>query len=88
MTCQRADHEGDGMTREQLAKTLRVLRAEKGLSLRQTAKLARVDAHTLGFAERGERMPYDTTLARLAKVYDVPVSRLVGDPNVPLGVGA
>jgi transcriptional regulator with XRE-family HTH domain len=84
MSGRETDQEGDGMTQAQLAKTLRVLRAERGLSLRQAAKLANVDAHTLSFAERGERMPYDTTLARLAKVYGVPVSRLVGDPDIPL----
>jgi transcriptional regulator with XRE-family HTH domain len=69
------------MMHAQLAKTLRVLRAKRGLSLRQAAKQAGVDAHTLSFAERGERMPYDTTLAKLAKFYGIPVATLVGDPN-------
>jgi transcriptional regulator with XRE-family HTH domain len=69
------------MTHAQLAKTLRVLRAKRGLSLRQAAKQAGVDAHTLSFAERGERMPYDTTLAKLAEFYGIPVATLVGDPN-------
>lgn len=70
------------MSRAQLAKTLRVLRAKKGLSLRQAAKQAGVDAHTLSFAERGERMPYDQTLGKLAEFYGVPVEALVGDPDI------
>jgi transcriptional regulator with XRE-family HTH domain len=73
---------------EVLAKKLRVMRAERGLSLRKAAKVTGVDMHTLSYVERGERRPYDTTLAKIAKAYGVPVSELVGDPAVPLGGAA
>jgi transcriptional regulator with XRE-family HTH domain len=55
------------MPQAMLARKLRVLRAERGLSLRK-------------------HMPWDHTLAKLAKGYGVPVSELIGDPSVPLAI--
>lgn len=72
------------MMRTSLAKRLRVLRAERGLTLRQAAELAGVRAGTLSGIERGTSHARDVTLSKLAKVYDVPVADLLEDPAVPL----
>lgn len=66
-----------------LATRLRVLRAERGLTVRQVAELSGVAKETISQVERGERHPYDVTLAKLAKAYEVPVEELL-EP-VPLG---
>src|SRR5215203_5323934 len=66
-----------------LATRLRVLRAERGLTVRQVAELSGVAKETISQVERGERHPYDRTLAKLAKVYEVPVEDLLEEP-VPL----
>jgi transcriptional regulator with XRE-family HTH domain len=71
-----------GMTKEMLGNKLRVLRAERGLSLRQASKATGVDIHTLSSAEKGHHMPWDKTLSKLAVGYNIPVSELVGAPNV------
>ena len=72
------------MTQEMLATKLRVLRAERGLSLRQASKLTGVDIHTLSNTEKGKHVPWDQTLAKIARGYGVPVSDLIGDTRVPL----
>ena len=59
-----------------LAKTLRVIRAREGLTLRQAAKKLRVTPGTLSELERGLRHPHDVTLSRIAKGYGVPVEKL------------
>ena len=74
------------MTQAMLANKLRVLRAERGLSLRKASQLTGVDIHTISDTEKGEHMPWDHTLAKLAKGYGVPVSELVGGSAVPLAV--
>jgi len=66
-----------------LARKLRVLRAERGLTLREAEQLTGVDKDTLSKIERGLRHPYDVTLSKLAKGYDVPVEELLEEP-VPL----
>jgi transcriptional regulator with XRE-family HTH domain len=66
-----------------LATRLRVLRAERGLTVRQVAELSGVAKETISQVERGERHPYDRTLAKLAAAYGVPVAELLGEP-VPL----
>jgi transcriptional regulator with XRE-family HTH domain len=63
-----------------LATKLRVLRAERGLTVRQVAALSGVAKETISQVERGERHPYDRTLAKLAHVYDVPVDELFEEP--------
>ena len=67
-----------------LARKLRVLRAERGLTLREAEELTGVDKDTLSKIERGLRRPYDMTLSKLAKGYGVPVEELLEEP-VPLG---
>ena len=66
-----------------LARKLRVLRAERGLTLREAEQLTGVDKDTLSKIERGLRHPYDVTLSKLAKGYGVPVEELLEEP-VPL----
>jgi transcriptional regulator with XRE-family HTH domain len=63
-----------------LATKLRVLRAERGLTVRQVAELSGVAKETISQVERGERHPYDRTLAKLAHAYDVPVEELLEEP--------
>src|SRR5918995_1320226 len=60
-----------------LARKLRVLRAERGLALREGEELTGVDKDTLSKIERGLRYPYDVTLSKLAKGYGVPVEALL-----------
>jgi transcriptional regulator with XRE-family HTH domain len=67
-----------------LARRLRVLRAERGLTLRDAEHLTGVDKDTLSKLERGLRHPQDVTLAKIAKGYGVPVAELLEEP-VPLG---
>jgi transcriptional regulator with XRE-family HTH domain len=69
--------------RDTLARKLRVLRAERGLTLREAEALTGVDKDTLSKIERGLRHPYDVTLSKLAKGYGVPVEELLEEP-VPL----
>ena len=63
-----------------LARKLRVLRAERGLTLREAEQLTGVDKDTLSKIERGLRHPYDVTLSKLAKGYGVPVEELLEEP--------
>ena len=66
-----------------LARKLRVLRAERGLTLREAEQLTSVDKDTLSKIERGLRHPYDVTLSKLARGYGVPVEDLLEEP-IPL----
>jgi transcriptional regulator with XRE-family HTH domain len=59
---------------------LRVLRAERGLSLTEAAERAGIQRQTLALLERGERHPHDPTLAKIAKGYGVPVKDLLEEP--------
>jgi transcriptional regulator with XRE-family HTH domain len=68
-----------------LATKLRVLRAERGLTVRQVAELSGVAKETISQIERGERHPYDRTLAKLAHAYDVPVKELLEEPVLASG---
>jgi len=65
------------VSHESLARKLRVLRAERGWTLREVFEKSGVDKVTLSFAERGLRKPYSTTLAKLAEVYDVSLKELL-----------
>jgi transcriptional regulator with XRE-family HTH domain len=60
-----------------LARKLRVLRAERGLTLREAEQLTGVDKDTLSKIERGLRHPYDVTLSKLARGYEVSVVDLL-----------
>jgi transcriptional regulator with XRE-family HTH domain len=64
-----------------LARKLRVLRAERRLTLRQAERVTGVDKDTLSKLERGLRHPYDITLSRLARGYGVPVDELLEEPG-------
>jgi transcriptional regulator with XRE-family HTH domain len=66
-----------------LATRLRVLRAERGLTVRQVAELSGVAKETVSQIERGERHPYDRTLAKLARAYGVPVEELLQEAESP-----
>ncbi len=70
-----------------LATRLRVLRAERGLTVRQVAELSGVAKETISQVERGERQPYDRTLAKLARAYGVDVENLLVEEPVPLAEG-
>jgi transcriptional regulator with XRE-family HTH domain len=65
---------------ESLGHKLRLMRAERGLSLREAARRAGVVKETISDIERGQSHPYDVTLAKLAKVYDVPLEELLEEP--------
>ena len=66
-----------------LGHRLRLMRVERGLSLREAARRAGVVKETISDIERGHSHPYDVTLAKLAKAYEVPVEHLLEEP-VPL----
>jgi transcriptional regulator with XRE-family HTH domain len=68
---------------ESLATKLRVLRAERGLTLRQAAERVRVRPATLSDIEHGRSQPHDVTLAKIAKAYGVPLADLL-EEAVPL----
>jgi transcriptional regulator with XRE-family HTH domain len=65
------------MMQGSLPTRLRVLRAERGLTLREAAALTDVRPGTLSELERGVRRPHDVTLSRIAKGYGVPVEELL-----------
>jgi transcriptional regulator with XRE-family HTH domain len=67
---------------ESLALKLRVLRAEKALTIEQAAELAGVQPETISDAERGRRHPYVPTLRKLAKAYGVPVETLLSQEKL------
>jgi transcriptional regulator with XRE-family HTH domain len=74
------------MVQETLATRLRVLRARRGLSLTEAGELAGIQRQTLAKLERGQReRPHDTTLAKIAQAYAVPVEDLLEEPPVLLG---
>jgi transcriptional regulator with XRE-family HTH domain len=74
------------MAQDPLARKLRVLRAERGLTLRDVEAITGVDKHTVSYAERGIRKPFPTTLRKLAEGYGVSVAELMEDMHsVPLG---
>src|SRR5215207_7358207 len=59
-----------------LAKRIRVLRAQHGLTLREAAALAGVRPSTLSDIEHGRSKPHDVTLAKIAEGYAVPVEKV------------
>jgi transcriptional regulator with XRE-family HTH domain len=72
------------MTQGSLGRKLRLLRAERGLSLRAAARKAGVVKETISDIERGHTHPYDVTLAKLAKAYDVPLAELLDPDHDPV----
>jgi transcriptional regulator with XRE-family HTH domain len=73
------------MTQVSLARKLRLLRAERKLSLRQAAKLTGLAKETLSDLERGRRHPNDVTLAKIAEGYGISVEELFDLEDEPLG---
>src|SRR5829696_5442247 len=63
-----------------LSTKLRILRVERGLTLRDAEQLTGVDKDTLSKIERGRRYPHDITLSKIAKGYGVPVEELLEEP--------
>jgi transcriptional regulator with XRE-family HTH domain len=60
-----------------LPKRLRVLRAERGLTITHAAELAGVTRETLRELELGRRTSHEPTLAKIANAYGIPVAELV-----------
>ncbi len=60
-----------------------MLRAERGLTLRDASRLTGVTQETLSDLERGRRHPHDVTLAKIANGYGVPVEDLIAEEPVP-----
>jgi len=54
-----------------------MLRAERGLTLRQVAELTGVAKETLSDIERGKRHPHDVTLSKLAAGYGIAFEELL-----------
>jgi transcriptional regulator with XRE-family HTH domain len=67
------------MMQGSLATRLRVLRAERGLTLREAAAVTGVTKETLSDLERGLRHPHDPTLAKVARGYGVPFEELIDE---------
>jgi transcriptional regulator with XRE-family HTH domain len=65
---------------ESLSEKLRVLRAERGLSLLAASKELGIDRHTLRRVELGIQDPQYPTLAKIAEGYGVPVKDLLEEP--------
>jgi transcriptional regulator with XRE-family HTH domain len=63
-----------------LGHKLRLMRAERGLSLREAARRAGMVKETISDIERGKTHPYDVTVARLAQAYEVPIEELLEEP--------
>ena len=68
------------MMQGSLGHKLRLMRAERGLSLREAARRAGVVKETISDIERGKTHPYDVTVARLAQAYEVPIEELLEEP--------
>jgi transcriptional regulator with XRE-family HTH domain len=62
-----------------LAERLRILRAQRGMTLIEAAEQAGVGRDTLSDLERGRRHPVMPTLAKIAQGYGVPVEDLLED---------
>jgi transcriptional regulator with XRE-family HTH domain len=75
----------------ELGLKLQEIRVEKGLSLREAAKLTGVDRETIGGIERGTRKAYPVTLGKIAKGLGVPPRELLtlegATKEEPVGAG-
>src|SRR5215204_1265387 len=65
---------------------LRELRAERGISLRDAARITGVDRDTIRGIELGERHPFDRTLGKLAKGYGISLRELLMESEESPGV--
>jgi transcriptional regulator with XRE-family HTH domain len=62
-----------------IAVKLRVLREERGLTLKEAAELAGVSHFTLIYLESSKRPPYMPTVTKIARAYGVTIEELVGE---------
>jgi transcriptional regulator with XRE-family HTH domain len=65
------------MVHYSLPMKLRVLRAERGLTMQEAEEVTGVARETIGELERGLRNPHDVTLSKLAAGYGIPVGELL-----------
>src|SRR5215218_3320161 len=75
------------MMQGSLARKLRVLRADRGITLQAAEELTGVTRETLGALEHGQRGAYTSTLEKIAKGYGVTIGELLEEEPVPLGKG-
>ena len=68
------------MTQKSLADRLRLLRAQRGLTVKDAAQQVGVDRHTLRRIELGTQGAQYPTLAKIADGYGVPVQELLEEP--------
>jgi transcriptional regulator with XRE-family HTH domain len=68
------------MTQRSLADRLRLLRAQRGLTVKDAAQQVGVDRHTLRRIELGTQGAQYPTLAKIADGYGVPVEELLEEP--------
>jgi transcriptional regulator with XRE-family HTH domain len=68
------------MNQAALAERLRILRARRGISVKQASELIGVEWHTLRDLELGRRKAYYPTLNKIAGGYGVPVEELLEEP--------
>src|SRR5215212_8499429 len=72
------------MMQESLARKLRVLRADRGITLAKAEELTGVTRETLGALEHGQRGAYTSTLQKIAEGYGTTVSALLEEPELSL----
>jgi transcriptional regulator with XRE-family HTH domain len=70
------------MMHASLARKLRVLRAARGITLREAEELTGVTRETLGALEHGQRGAYTNTLQKIAEGYSITVGELLEEPAV------
>jgi transcriptional regulator with XRE-family HTH domain len=74
-----SDVSEEGRFERQLAERLALLRTAAGWSLEELAARSGVSRATLSRLERAETSPTATLLSRLARAYDLPLSRLLAE---------
>lgn len=62
---------------------IKYLRLKKGLSLKELAQICELNAMTLSYIENHVKMPYMSTLRRIAVALDTTVSYLLDAKNMP-----
>jgi transcriptional regulator with XRE-family HTH domain len=71
---------------ESLARKLRILRADKGITLDEAERVTGVTRETIGALEHAQRGAHTRTLEKIAHGYDVPLEYLVSsEPALTLG---
>lgn len=74
------------MVQDSLGRNLRVLRAERGITLGEAEELTGVTQETISALEHNQRGAYTSTLRKLADAYGVTLGDLMGEAS-PVGVG-